>query len=214
MREPMEHPNAQHLEAYVEGSLSDRERTHVRMHLLTCRRCETDVEEWRGLFSALQGLPRFAPAPGFAERIMSVVRIPRPWHARAWNVLEQLLPRSTWGWAATAAVFALPIVAGVTLMVWLLSKSYVTAHGLWVFSTGQFAAAALSIVGGGANLVMQTDVAAWFARSLETATQTGPRGIGALAITGTILTLISIWVIYRYLFRSRTRDTTYATFSF
>jgi predicted permease len=61
---------------------------------------------------------------------------------------------------------------------------------------------------------MQTGVAAWFARSLETATQTGPRGIGVLAVTGTILTLISIWVIYRYLFRSRNRDTTYATFSF
>jgi hypothetical protein len=208
----MDHPNAQQLEAFVEGSLDSRERTRVRRHLLVCRSCENDVEEWRSLFTALSTLPRFAPAPGFADRIMTKVHMRRPWHAGAWSFLQHAMPHTTWGWAATAAVFALPVIAGISLLTWLLSKSYVTAHGLWVFATGQFVATGASLIGAAADIVMRTDAAAWLARGVATATQTSARGIGVLAATLALLSIVSAWVLYRNLFRSRSRESDYVRF--
>lgn len=209
----MNHPTAERLEAYVEGSLGEDVRAGVRSHLLACPRCEHDVEEWRSLFAVLRGLPRFAPAPGFASRVMAHVRVPEPWHARASGWFERVLPRTTGGWAVATLLLALPVVTGASFMAWLLSKSYVTAHGLWVFSTNQFANFARRAATGAFEGLLQTDAATWLARGLETAQTAGVRELGVFAAAGGVLMFISIWVLYRYLIQPSHRESTYVSFS-
>jgi hypothetical protein len=187
----------------------------VRSHLIGCPRCEAEVDEWRSMFAALATLPRFAPAVGFVNRVMAGVRVPRPWQARASDMLVHVLPKTTRGWAATAALLALPILAGGTVMAWLLSRSYITTHGLWVFATDRFAATASKLAGGVVTNMMETDVAALLVTSIGGFFGTaGVRGVGVLAGAGAILTMLSIWILYRFLFRTPHRDSTYVTYSF
>jgi anti-sigma factor RsiW len=210
----MEHPTAERLEAFAEGLLKDGERAVIGSHLLGCARCETDVEEWRSLFAVLRTLPSFAPAPGFALRVMAHVRIPQPWYARASALIDRMLPRTTGGWAVAAAILALPLLAGASFMAWLLSKSYVTVQGLWVFATDLFASEASRLGSRAVDAFVATDLAAWLAQGLDAAFGTGTREMGVVAVAGAGLTALSIWVLYRYLFRTPNRDSNYAMFSF
>ena len=213
MRDAGQHPTTESLESYAEGSLSAGDQAVVASHLMGCSRCEAEVEDWRVLFQTLASMPHFSPALGFANRVMAHVRIPEPWHARATGWIERLLPRSTYGWAVAVVILALPVVAGGGLLAWLLSKSYVTAHGLWVFATDRFASAASDLAGGALTTLMQTDVAAWLASNVDTVFgATGPRGLGALAAGAGMLTFVSAWVLYRNLFRNPNGKTTYASF--
>lgn len=213
MNERTEHPTSERLEAFVEGSLDAGERAVVKSHLLACSRCEADVEEWRSLFAVLRSLPHHAPAPGFALRVMARVRIPEPWFARAQAMFKRLIPRTTGGWAMAAAILAIPVITGTSFMVWLLSKSYVTAHGLWVFATGQFASAAQRTAQGVFDGFLETSLAAWMSSGLQTVQTAGAREVGVLALGGAGLTLISIWVLYRYLIRPSNGNTNHVTFS-
>lgn len=215
MKHRMQHPTTDSLEAYAEGAIGLGHRATIETHLLGCPRCDAVVEEWRSLFHALAALPRFAPAANFASRVMAQVRIPLPWYARAADMVARVLPSTTRGWAILAAVLALPILAGGTFMAWLLSKSYVTTHGLWVFVTDRLATAAYALLTGAMTFLMQTDVVAWLAKSAETLVQTGGlRGIGALAAGGAVLIVISVWVLYTNLFRTSDQESTYVTYSF
>lgn len=211
----MHHPSPENLEAFAEGALRPADRATIESHLLGCPRCDGVVEEWRSLFHALSLLPRFAPAVGFADRVLRHVRIREPWHARAGATIGRFLPHTTRGWALAAAFLALPILAGGTFVVWLLSKSYVTTHGLWVFATDRFFAAAQSLVVGVTKFLMQTDVAAWLARSAGTVfSASGARGLGALAAAGAVVIVLSAWILYTNLFRTPDRKSPYVTFSF
>jgi anti-sigma factor RsiW len=210
VREAARHPTSERLESYAEGTISAADRAVVASHLMGCSGCEAEVEDWRALLQALAALPRFAPALGFTNRVMAHVRIPEPWHARASAWIDRVLPKTTFGWAVAVAVLALPVVASGSLLAWLLSKSYVTAHGLWVFATNQFASAATDLAGGTMTTLMQTDIAAWLARTVEVALgATGARGFGALAAGASVLTMLSAWVLYRNLFRNPNGKTHY-----
>lgn len=209
----MNHPSSDRLEAFVEGTLDTAHRESVATHILACIRCENEVEEWRSLFAVLRSLPHHVPAPGFANRVMAHVRIPEPWHARATGMLGRWIPRTTGGWAFAAALLALPVLAGAGMMAWLLSKSYITAHGLWVFATSQFTSVAGRMAQGAFNGFMETSAASWVAGALETAQTAGVREVGVLAIGGALLTVISVWVLYRYLFRPSDGNVNHVTFS-
>ena len=208
------HPADERLEAYSEGMLPKGERAVVESHLVACPRCQSEVEEWRSLFIALSGLPHFAPAPGFALRVMAHVRIPRPFHARAGALVARVLPKTTPGWAFAVLLLAIPALAAGSLAFWLLSKSYLTAAGLWAFATDRFALGANRLAGGAVSATLETDVMAWLVQSvggfLDAA---GMRGLGAVAAAGAGLTLLSIWVLYRNLGRNPSRGTSHVTFS-
>jgi hypothetical protein len=211
----MYHPSPDNLEAFAEGILRPDDRAVVASHLLACHRCEGVVEDWRSLFHALSALPRFAPAVGFADRVMRRVRVRQPWHARAGAAFGRYLPHTTRGWALAAAFLALPVLAGGSFAAWLLSKSYVTTHGLWVFATDRFFGAAQSGVVGVTKFLMQTDIAAWLARSAGTVfSASGARGLGALAAASAVLIVLSAWILYTNLFRTPDRKSHYVTFSF
>lgn len=208
------HPAAERLDALVEGNLDPPERLVVESHLAGCSRCQTEVEELRSLFSALARLQYFDPAPGFVNRVMSQVRLPEPWWSRAGQLLGSLAPRTSRGWAFASAMLALPLVGVGSVMLWLLSKPYVTGDGLVAFTTAQastrFTAAWQSFIG----LVIKSDITLLFARSLEAMANSGVAGTGAVAALFAGLSILSGYVLYQNLVRTPTRRSDYVSYSF
>src|SRR5690606_39557442 len=47
------------------SSLSEADRAVLESHLITCSRCQMEVEEWRALFGLLASLPQIEPAADF-----------------------------------------------------------------------------------------------------------------------------------------------------
>jgi anti-sigma factor RsiW len=85
------HLSAEQIQAFLEGDLprEGRGRRLLEEHLASCARCSAEVEAWRVLFADLRELasrPLPLPTPGFADRVMSEVRIPEaaPQPARGW----------------------------------------------------------------------------------------------------------------------------------
>ena len=209
MSERLNHPTTERLQAFVEETLDGAERAVVESHLTTCGECHTEVDELRLLFQALGSLPELDPAPGFADRVMRHVRVPRP--ASAWagataaveGWLERIAPKSTRGWAAASAVFALPVIGATVLMAWLLSQPGVSAQGLWTFlaalagdaatGTGQWVWAQLS----------SSVLAVWATRAAEYLGTVGRGEMGLAVVMFTTLTAGSIYVLYQNLFRTR-----------
>ncbi|HSJ07481.1 MAG TPA: zf-HC2 domain-containing protein [Longimicrobiales bacterium] len=225
------HPTEDRLEAFVEGLLDAGERVVIESHLVGCPRCGAQVEEWRALFAALSGLPQFEPAPGFAERVMSGVRVApkakrRPsWQrARGWaagraatvgTAVAGVLPKSTFGWAVAAAFLALPVLAGAAFTAWLLSRSYLTPETLWAYVSSRAVEGVQSLGSTALTAALQTDVIAWLVlRGGELLETAGATGVGAVLATVSAATMLSIWVLYRNLIRTPTRETNYVTFSF
>jgi hypothetical protein len=210
----MTHLTGDRLEAYCDGSLAKDERVAADAHVAHCSQCRAEVEDWRAVYAALAALPRLGPRPGFADRIMARVRIPQPWHARVGAVLTRAVPRTTPGWAFAAAILSVPVLFVGGFAAWLLSKSYVTAHGLWMFATDRFAEGATQVASGAMSQVFESDVAAWLVTALTRLFDSaGARGVGAIAAASAMVVALSAWILYRYLFRSPVRSTTHATYS-
>lgn len=209
------HPTDERLEAFSDGSLAPRERSSVASHVAKCLRCRAEVEDWRSLFAALAALPHFSPSPGFAARVMAHVTVPRPWYTRAADLLGAVLPRTTPGWAFAVLILAVPVVALGTFAVWLLSRSYLTVYRLWVFATDQFAHGANEVASGALTRLFQTDIMVWLVANIGSFTESaGLRGVSAVAVGGAAVFVISIWVLYRNLFRTPNRGSTYASYTF
>ncbi len=209
------HPTDQKLEAFCEGTLPSGERSGLESHLVACPRCRNEVEDWRSLFVTLSTLPQFSPAPGFVGRVMAHIRIPRPWYQRAGALAARLVPRTTPGWAFAVALLAIPALLAGGLAFWLLTRSYLSAATLWAFAYDSFLGTIGRWATGVIALVLQTDIMAWLVRAVGGfLTAAGLRGLGTVAAGTALLTLISIWVLYRYLIRTPTRGSTYVTYSF
>ncbi|CAN5747181.1 hypothetical protein BH23GEM9_BH23GEM9_11420 [soil metagenome] len=227
----MNHPTADHLEAFVEGVLEASDRVVLESHLLGCPECQAAVKEWQALFAALSELPQLEPKFGFADRVMARVRLaPRTARqsslqlaqaavqkqlGRAGSAIERILPRTTFGWAMATAFLALPFLIGGALLAWLMSRSYITPASLWAFFSTQAVEGARSVGGAAVSAAMQTEVAAWLvARSADFLSTAGVTGLGVLIAAAAATTLLSIWVLYRNLIRSPSRETHYASYSF
>lgn len=211
------HPTDERLEAYCDGSLPAAEKHGIETHVFRCGRCRGEVEEWRALFGALASLPQHSPSPGFANRVMAQVRIPRPWHARAGEIFGRFIPHTAPGWAFALAVLGVPLLALGSLAFWLLSRSYLTGYRLWVFATDQFAHGANQAANGVFTRLMQTDVMVWLISTVGTFMDSaGVRGVSVVAVTASGAILASIWVLYRNLFRFRStsRGSTHVSFTF
>ena len=215
------HPTTERLEAYVEGLLVQGDRAVVESHLLGCPRCQLEVDEWLALFAALSDLPELTPSPNFADRVMAHVRISprRAWQeqtARAGAVLARLLPKSTWGWGVATALLALPVLLGGGVTAWLLSKPYVTTQTLWSYMSAMVVDGIRGFGSGLLSTIMQTDVVAWLVAQggdLLSAAGTTGMGVGGFALAAVGATTLSIWVLYRNLFRSPSKDSNYALFT-
>jgi hypothetical protein len=214
------HPAAERLEALVEGSLQAGDRAVVESHLLSCPRCQVQVEEWRALFVALETLPQFQPSVGFADRVMASVRIsPRAawqeWADRAATLVARVTPQTNFGWTLAAALLALPIILGGSAIAWLISKSYISPDTFWAWTRESLVQGLQGVGSTMISAILQTDVAAWIVTQGSTFIgSAGITGIGALMAAAGALTMGSIWVLYRNLFRTPPRQSNYALYSF
>lgn len=209
------HPEAELIESYLEGTLEEAQRAVFESHLVSCERCQIEVEDWRGLFGALDALPPIEPPPGFADRIMAhVIVLPSPARTAA---AVRWLPQTTKGWSLVAAALALPVLGIGSALAWILTQPWATtisAQAVLVFAWSR-ASAGLSWVGARAtSLVLQTEVvrtlAAGLRRFLAVA---GTTGLGLAAIGFCLAALGSAWVLYHNLVRNSTRELNYAPYT-
>lgn len=210
----MLHPTPDRLEAYVEEALPDAERAVLESHLHECGRCRAEVEEWRALFTALEGLPAFAPASGFADRVMRQVRLPIPWWARVLAFAERLVPRSTFGWVLVATAVSVPPLVAGGAVAWVLSRPALSPQALWVFLSQE----TLRWAGAGGDWLlarlMGTDAAALALSVLARLQEAGTDSMVSLAALFAALTVTSTWILYTNLIRPATRGRGYASYGF
>jgi hypothetical protein len=217
----LEHLSAESLQGYVEGAIGDADRAVLESHLAACTRCSSELEEWRSLFTVLASLPQLSPAAGFADRVMSRVKVRAvppfwaEWLASARQLAQRLTPRTAGAWALASAFIALPLLVGGGVMTWLISKDYVTAQSLWVFLTDRTASGMQSLGASALSSLLETSVVSWLVAQAESLLATaGARGLGALAVGVGGLTMASIWILYRNLFRTPTRETNHVSYTF
>lgn len=211
---PQGHLSAERLDAYVEEALDGRERAGVETHLAACARCRDEVAELRSLFVALSELPRFAPSVGFSDQVMAGVRVRQPVFAGASEWLERLAPQTTRGWAAAAAVLALPVLGATLLVAWIMAQPGVTPQGLWTLGT-TFTGEALSSGWHWAwARFAETAVAGYLVRAAALLDSVGRGEIGLALVMFATLTASSIYVLYQNLFRPEVRRTEHASYVF
>jgi anti-sigma factor RsiW len=206
----MLHPGSERLEALIEGALDPAEQAVVESHVRTCHRCATEVEEWRALFAAFSALPLVEPRAGFADRVMAGVRIHVPWHVRAAAWLGSLLPQTTKGWALVAAFLALPVLATGGAAAWLIRQPWVDLQGLLFLLETRGLAATQNAW----HWLVERFMTSPLVLTLLELAGSDPRGLGAIALAFSLLTLASIWVLWNYLVRTPSRKMTYVSYSF
>jgi anti-sigma factor RsiW len=74
------HLSAEQIQAFLEADFAsnEAERSRIEEHLAACPRCTAELDTWRVLFADLASLPVAEPRSGFADRVMSDVRIREP----------------------------------------------------------------------------------------------------------------------------------------
>ena len=98
-------------------------RTHVR----ECAGCAAELDAARAVAAELDALPRFAPSPLFADRVMSEVQVFEPWHVALGDAVRRLVPESR-PVRVLAAAGALGSTALLTLVfTWLVARADVLA---------------------------------------------------------------------------------------
>jgi anti-sigma factor RsiW len=214
VNEALNHPTIERLQDFVEASLDEALRSSVDAHLAGCQRCRTEVEEYRALFGALESLPELAPSVGFADRVMSGVRVRRPVRVLAGAWAARLTPQTTRGWAAAAALFALPLLGASLLTWWLMSQPGVTPQGLWLVVTA-LGADALGLVRqwSGQQLAGIAQLA-WVSWAAETLRTVGRGEIGLALVMFATATAGSAYVLYLNLFRPQARRAEHASYVF
>jgi hypothetical protein len=221
-----QHPEAEQLEAFAQSELPAADRVVVESHLVRCTRCQAELDEWRSLFATLASLPAYAPAAGFGDRVMARVRVPMTWNQRVgiWADqtgalvsrgaarVERAMPQTTRGWAIASAFLALPALIVGGLLFWLLSKSYVTTHSLWVYTTDRFGIAAAGASERFFSWILSTELVGVTVTGLGSLVETGGVGaLGALAAGLGVGTIASMWILYTNLFRTPSRETNYVS---
>lgn len=118
------HLSEETLERFVDRDLTGREADAVRRHLVSCADCRTRLTACEALFARMAALPRFAPAPGFPDRVMARIAAARATEfaaARAaWSPIAQWV-RRLWPLAAGVAVFWTASVGGA--LAWITRQS-------------------------------------------------------------------------------------------
>lgn len=74
MNHPEMHLTTDEIELWAQGLLGAARA----LHLADCSLCREEAERERKVILALVQLPPFAPAAGFADRVMAQVKVPTP----------------------------------------------------------------------------------------------------------------------------------------
>jgi anti-sigma factor RsiW len=208
------HPESGQLQDFIEGSLDKPSAAVLESHVLGCAYCQKEVADLRSVFTALARMERFSPGLGFANRVMAQVKLPEPWYARAGRYAAGFAPRTTRGWAFASGLLALPLIGMGTLMLWVLSKPYVTGEGLIAFALKQ-TGTSLAVFGRNAlSTIIQSDITLLLTRLAESVLSAGLAGAGAVVASFAGMIALSAWILYQNLIRTPTRRSNYASYSF
>ncbi|MDQ2669891.1 MAG: hypothetical protein M3Y31_04605 [Gemmatimonadota bacterium] len=127
MRPTSAHLSPDDFEAWLIGALPPLQSEH----LAGCRACQERARLEDELDALLRGLPRYAPAVGFEDRVMASVRVRRPFGARSLAYARGLAARPR-ALAAAAALVLVVLAAMTTSVVWTLgNRETLTALGAW-----------------------------------------------------------------------------------
>jgi hypothetical protein len=211
MSEHLLHPATEQLDDYVAEQLADGDRVVLESHLLTCPRCQSELDEIRSLFKLLSGLPQIEPSTGFADRVVLKLRIREPLGGRALGWLKALLPQSTIGLTLATAFLGLPLLLGGGVLAWLTTMPGVTWQGLWLYGQGRLAQLLYLILTSSISRLAESDIVAGMATAAQVlAGGAGGRQLITLAGIVGLASILSVWVLYTNLTRTPIRELPYA----
>lgn len=212
MRNDLLHPATEMLEAYVEGTLEDADRAVIESHLAGCPECATEVEEWEALFDLLAALPHLEPTATFADRIMASVELSLSWHAQLGAFLRRLIPETRGGWALLSVLISLPLISIGGALTWLVSRPWLSLEALWLFTVYHLETLIVEETKRLAVAVLGNQYTLWLVERLARLFESfGKPGFGIGVMVISIATTLSIWVLYRNLFRDPARGGSHAT---
>lgn len=192
------HLSGRRLQEFADGALSRKRAALAKTHLAACGGCESRLAGWRGLIATLEALPSFAPAAGFAERVMARWRevaeetTGRSRATRRWL----LLPRSPRGWVLAGTLTSMPVAAFAAVAAFLSTVPQLTTGGLVTYLWWQ-ARDALSALGSSVLAAVMQSGTAFRAYSLADYLIASPATAVAAAAGFTALMFSSIWVLHR-----------------
>lgn len=170
---PGPHLSPDDVELWLSGTL-DAARTR---HLDLCPECFDRAQAEREIVEQLTALPLMAPSPGFADRVMSQVRVADPFALRSIRQRIFASRRSM----AVAASLALALVGSMAASVaWTLANQDVLAStGSWLLAQGT-QAGWLALRGLASNFIEQP----WYESARTFADHPGRLGaaLGALSL--------------------------------
>lgn len=94
----------------------------LRTHVADCERCAAELERARAVVEALDHIPRFAPSPLFAERVMAQTRVFEPWHVALLDSARSILPAARPARAVVAAAAASMAIVLTVATIWLATR--------------------------------------------------------------------------------------------
>ena len=155
--------------------------TPLRAHVRRCAGCQAELEAAREVFALLGEMPHFAPAPGFADRVMTQVQVFEPWHVTLRDTVLGLVPRSRPMRVVAGAGALVTALVVSALSVALLGRLDAVLFG-WQLVAGRARDAMLGGLGRAVSGVFGEFATAALAR-------TGPGGV-AVAIGAFLLSLV------------------------
>ena len=67
----MKCPKTEHISAYLDGELEEKDRDSLQSHLASCARCAQAFEEMRSLRATFSSAERYKAPLGFSNRVMA-----------------------------------------------------------------------------------------------------------------------------------------------
>jgi hypothetical protein len=132
----------------------------LREHADSCLACHARLREAREVAVALDALPRHAPGPSFADRVMAQVQVVEPWHVALAASARRLVPASVpmrTVMVATAGVVALGVSSAA---VWLSFRTDVAMYLAGLASDRLRQGIAAALVGAARSLLGDGAIAA------------------------------------------------------
>ena len=225
MRESVERllggPSPEHvpsgiLQDFVDGMLPARAVARVEAHVGACATCATEAEGWRSIMSRLEGLDRFAPAPTFADRVMTRVVLPQtvPTRVRTLSyyagrgaavvaaTARRLVPQTRQAWAALSGVAVTPVATVGLVFYTVFSHPTLTAGSLVSFAWWQVTDLAATAFGGFSATALRSAQLFGLDSLLETLASAPLMAAGGVLVYSMVCVL-ALRVLYRNLITKR-----------
>jgi anti-sigma factor RsiW len=208
------------LQDFVDGVLPARAVARVEGHLGGCDRCTNELQSWQAVAARLETLERYAPAPGFDERVIVALRARRaartvaaPAWARAVAVASRFVPHTRQAWAALTGVAFTPAVI-MGLVAWaVFSHPTITLGSLVSFAWWQLAEVGSTALTAISALLVQ-GVDSFGARSLFDMVASAPLLVAGGVLVYSVFCALALRVLYRNLLTDRSRRDRFAHASF